>query len=138
MTPKTIKLIAFVALLVHGIGHFQGVAAGLGLKINNSNPAQSWLLKNSSEKLNRTLCMVLFLVTGIIGIMTALAFREILLAELWQTLALITATLSTLCLLLFPNSFAMLFNKVGAILVNGIIYYSIAFGQAWPSALFED
>jgi hypothetical protein len=46
MTTKTIKLIAFIALLVHGIGHFQGVAAGLGLKINNAVPAQSWLLKS--------------------------------------------------------------------------------------------
>lgn len=138
MTTKTIKLIAFIALLVHGIGHFQGVAAGLGLKINNSNPAQSWLLKNSSDKLNRITCFALFLVTGILGIITALAFREILLEELWQTLALVTAALSTVCLVLFPNSFAMLFNKVGAILVNGIIYFSIAFGQEWPSVLFED
>ena len=52
MTTKTVKLIAFIVLLVHGIGHFQGVAAGLGLKINSSSPAQSWLLKSFSDHFN--------------------------------------------------------------------------------------
>jgi len=36
MTPKSIKLIAFIILLVHGIGHFQGVVAAFGVKINNA------------------------------------------------------------------------------------------------------
>ena len=138
MTTKTIKLIAFIALLVHGIGHFQGVAAGLGIRINSANPAQSWLLKGSNQKINRTICIVLFLLTGVIGIITAFSFRGIFLAEAWQMLALFTAVFSTLCLILYPNSFAMFFNKVGAIGMNLIIYYSIAFNQNWPAVLFED
>ena len=138
MTTKTVKLIAFIALLVHGIGHFQGVAAGLGVKINAGNPAQSWLLKGANEKLNSTLCLILFFITGALGIITALSFNGVFLAEAWQILSLLTAVFSTFCLILYPNSFAMLFNKVGAIGVNLIIYYSIAFNQNWPAALFED
>jgi hypothetical protein len=138
MTIKTVKLIAFIALLVHGIGHFQGVAAGLGVKINKGNPAQSWLLKGANEKLNSTLCLILFFITGVLGIITALSLKGVFLTEAWQILSLITAVFSTFCLILFPNSFAMLFNKVGAIGVNLIIYYSIAFNQNWPAALFED
>jgi hypothetical protein len=138
MTTKTVKLIAFIVLLVHGIGHFQGVATGLGVKINTGNPAQSWLLKGANEKLNSTLCLILFLITGVLGIITALSFKGVFLAEAWQILSLITAVFSTFCLILYPNSFAMLFNKVGAIGVNLIIYYSIAFNQNWPAALFED
>ena len=138
MTTKTVKLIAFIALLVHGIGHFQGVAAGIGVKINTGNPAQSWLMKGANEKLNSTLCLILFLITGVLGIITALSFKGVFLAEAWQILSLITAVFSTFCLILYPNSFAMLFNKVGAIGVNLIIYYSIAFNQNWPAALFED
>jgi hypothetical protein len=138
MTTKTIKLIAFIALLVHGIGHFQGVAAGFGLKINNSTPAQSWLLKGFSLQINKTICLVLFLLTGIFGILTALSFKGLILPDIWQTLAIVTAILSTICLLMYPNGFAMFFNKIGAIAVNLIIYYSIVFNQNWPTVIFED
>jgi hypothetical protein len=138
MPTKTVKLIAFIVLLVHGIGHFQGVAAGLGLKINNANPTQSWLFKSLSIQANKIICLILFLATGILGILTALSFKGLFLTEMWQVLAAATAVSSTLCLIIFPNSFAMFFNKVGAIGVNLIIYYSIIFGQHWPSELFND
>lgn len=139
MTTKSIKLIAFIVLLVHGIGHFQGVVAGLGLKINKKAPSTSWLLRNHSEKLNRTMCLSLFLLTALAGIATALSFKDILFAgSIWQTLAVITAVFSTLCLVVFPNGFALFFNKVGAIAVNLFVYYSIVFGQQMPALLFED
>ncbi len=138
MTTKTIKLIAFIALLVHGIGHFQGVAAGFGLKINNAAPAQSWLLKGFSLPANKTICLILFLLTGVIGILTAFGFKGIIISDVWQSLAIVTAILSTICLIVYPNGFAMFFNKAGAVAVNLIIYYSIVFNQHWPSVLFED
>ena len=139
MTTKTVKLIVFIALLVHGIGHFQGVAASLGAKINNSNAGVSWLLKSWGEGTNKTISLILFLITGILGILTALSFKGILINEsTWQLMAVITALCSILCLILFPNSFAMFFNKVGAIGVNLFIYYSIVFNGNWPSVIFED
>lgn len=139
MTSKSIKLVAFIVLLVHGIGHFQGVGAGLNLKINNSKPASSWLLKNMGEKTSRYICLILFFLTAIAGIFTAFSFWELLLPHsIWQVLATVTAILSSICLILFPNGFAMFFNKVGAIGVNLLIYYSIVFGQSWPATLFED
>ena len=139
MTTRTIKLIAFIALLVHGIGHFQGVVAGLGIKINNAVPAQSLVLKGLSVKTNQAVCLVLYLFTGIFGILTALSFKEIMFSQtIWQDLAIVTAILSTLCLFVFPNGFAMFFNKAGAIAVNLLIYYSILFSQNYPQVLFED
>jgi hypothetical protein len=138
MTTKTVRLIAFIVLLIHGAGHLQGVAAGLGLKINNSSPAQSWLLKSWSSGKNKRICLVLFFVTAFAGISAALGLRGLFLPDLWQPLAIITAVLSTICLLLFPNGFAMFFNKAGAIAVNLIIYYSLVFSQNWPDALFND
>ncbi len=138
MTPETVKLIVFITLLVHGIGHLQGVAAGLGLKINKSVPAQSWLLKGLSNKANKTICMILFLITAAMGILTALGFRGILLSDAWQSLAIATAAFSTLCLIIYPNALAMFFNKAGAIAVNLIIYYSLVFGQNWPTVIFND
>lgn len=139
MTTKSIKLIAFLVLLVHGIGHFQGVVAGLGIKINDSEPAKSWLLISLGDRAGRYLSLVLFLLTGVAGILTALSFKDLLIPfSQWQLLAMITAFLSTVCLVIFPNGFAMFFNKAGAILVNLLIYYSIVFGQHWPSAIFEE
>lgn len=139
MTTKTVKLIAFILLLVHGIGHLQGVVASFGVKINNSNTRISWLLKDLGESVNSKVCFILFLVTAILGILTALSFKGILISDsVWQGMAIVTAILSTLCLILFPNGFAMFFNKVGAISVNLFIYYSILFNQNWPTVLFED
>jgi len=138
MTTKTIKLIAFIVLLVHGTGHFQGVAAGLGLKINSSFPSKSWLLKSFSDNFSKTSCLIMFLTTGTIGILTALSFKGVFMPDAWQTLSIITAILSTICLVTFPNGFAFFFNKAGAIAVNLIIYYSIVFNQNWPEVLFNE
>ena len=139
MTTKTVKLIAFILLLVHGIGHLQGVVASFGVKINNSHARISWLLKDLGESVNAKICFALFLITAVFGILTAFSFKGILISDVaWQSLAIVTAILSTVCLVLFPNGFAMFFNKVGAIAVNLMIYYSIVFNQNWPTVLFED
>ncbi len=139
MAPKTIKALVFLTLLIHGIGHFQGVLGSLGVNINKSGFIKSWLLKGLGESLNRSVCLVLHLATFIIGILTALSIKGIILpVDTWQILALVTAFLSTVCLVLFPRALAMFFNKAGAIAVNLIIYYSILFDGQWPSAVFED
>lgn len=139
MTTRTIKLIVFLALLIHGIGHFQGVVASFGVSINKANPSQSWLFKGLSEKSNRIICFVLFIITGITGIITALSFKGILLPDtLWQTFAIVTTFFSTACMIVFPNGFAMFFNKIGAISVNVFVYYSIVFSGNWPTVIFEE
>ena len=138
MTTKTVKLIAFVLLLVHRIGHFQGVVASFGVNINNSNARVSWLLKSLGENVNARICFGLFFITAIFGILTAFSFKGILISVSdWQTLATITAITSTFCLVLFPNGIAMFFNKIGAVAVNLIIFfYSIVFNQNWPAEIF--
>ena len=139
MTTKTLKLIVFITLLVHGIGHFQGVVGSLGVKFNNSASYVSWLLKGLGESTNRSICLVLYLITTILGIATALSFKGFLIPDsLWTMLALLTAFGSTACLILFPNALAMFFNKAGAVAVNLIIFYSILFNGNWPAAIFED
>jgi branched-subunit amino acid transport protein AzlD len=139
MTPKTIKSLVFIALLVHGIGHFQGVIGSLGVKFNERSSSVSWLLRGLGQKTNRIICLTMYLVTGVLGILTALCLKDLILTSAsWQDLALITAILSTLCLIIFPRALAMFFNKAGAIAVNLVIYYSILLNGHWPSVLFED
>ena len=88
---------------------------------------------------NRVICLILYLAAGVFGILTALCMKDLILASAsWQDLGLITAILSTLCLIIFPRALAMFFNKAGAIAVNLVIYYSILFDGHWPSVLFED
>jgi hypothetical protein len=139
MTTKTIRLIVFLTLLVHGIGHLQGVVSGLGVKFNETSSTRSWLLKGAGEKLNRITCMLLYFGAALFGIIAALSFKDFLLpAQLWQTFALVSAFLSTLCLVLFPSALAMFFNKIGAIAVNLIIFYSILLNGAFPAAAFNE
>lgn len=139
MSAETIRLIAFLVILVHGIGHLQGVVSGLGIKFHNSASNLSWLLKGIGDKTNRFLCLILYLASAILGILAALSFKDLLIpVTAWKTLALLTAGHSTVSLVLYPGALAMFFNKVGAIAVNIIIYYSILFKGSWPSAIFGD
>jgi hypothetical protein len=139
MTTKTVKLLVFLTLLVHGVGHLQGVVSGFGVKFRENSTTRSWLLKSGSDGFNRITCIILYLGAALFGIMAALSFKDFIIPQsLWQTFALISAFFSTLCLVLFPYALAMFFNKAGAIIVNLIIYYSILFRGAFPDAAFND
>ncbi len=139
MSVRSVKLIAFLVLLVHGIGHFQGVVSGSGIKYRASSTNLSWLLKGLGEKWNMWICMVLYLSAAMLGIAAALGLRGVLGPEsAWASFALTAAIFSTLGLVLFPKALAMFFNKVGAIAINLIIFYSILFNGNWPALIFED
>lgn len=139
MTSKTIKLIVFLVLLAHGIGHIQGILTGLGVKFQKSSTNISWLLKRLGENTNRLLCSSLFLTAAVLGILTALSFNGWFMIGIgWESLALLCAITSSLSLVLYPNALAMFFNKIGAIAVNIIIFYFILFNGRWPAAVFED
>ena len=139
MSANSVKLIAFLALLVHGIGHLQGAVSSSGVKFWTSTSNSSWLLKGVAEKWNKLICLVLYLAASVLGIFAALSLRGVLGPESqWTSLAMACAIFSTLGLVLFPKALALFFNKAGAIAVNLIIFYSILFNGSWPSAIFED
>ncbi len=139
MTTKSIKLIVFIALLVHGIGHLQGVVASLGVKFHKSSSTSSWLLKSLGESANRMICLALYLGTSVTGILTALLFFEVIIPDgNWEMPALITAILSTMSLVLYPRTLAMFFNKAGAVVVNLWIYYTVLLEGNWPSQILQD
>lgn len=139
MSAKTIKILVFLTLLVHGIGHIQGVVSSLGVKFKDSDSNLSWILKGLGVNTNHIICLLLYLGAALFGIVTALCFKDWLFSGCnWQSFALITALISTASLVLFPNALAMFFNKAGAAAVNLIIYYSILFNGQWPSAAFND
>ena len=139
MSANSVKLIAFLALLVHGIGHLQGAVSSSGVKFRTSTSNSSWLLKGVAEKWNKRIGLVLYLAASVFGIFAALSLRGVLGPESqWVSLAMACAIFSTLGMVLFPKALALFFNKAGAIAVNLIIFYSILFNGSWPSAIFED
>lgn len=139
MSASSVKLIAFLVLLVHGIGHLQGVVTSSGIKFRTSTSNTSWLLKGLGTKWNRIICMGLYLGASIFGVLAALGFRGVLgPASPWPVNALLCAIFSMLGLVLFPKALAIFFNKVGAIVVNLIIFYSVLFNGNWPSSVFDE
>lgn len=139
MSASTVKLIVFLALLVHGVGHLQGVVSGSGVKFRTSTSNTSWFLKGLGVKWNKVICLILYFTASVLGIFAALSFRGVLGPESqWTSLAVTCAIFSTLGLVLFPKALALFFNKAGAIAVNLFIFYFILFNGHWPSAIFED
>ena len=134
MTPKTLRTIIAIFLFVHAIGHIQGIVASLGVIKSETWNVRSWLFDSLlGEKGSRILAMILFVVCVLGFLATAFSFLGVGLPhELWRTLAIIFAVPSVLGLVAYWNAFAQLFNKVGAIGVNGWILIGLLLLE-WPS-----
>jgi hypothetical protein len=134
MSPKTLRTIIAIFLFVHAIGHVQGVIASLGVIKSESWHARSWLFDSLlGEKGSRILALILMVVCVLGFLATAFAFLGVGIPhDLWRTLAIIFAIPSTLSLIFYWNAFSQLFNKVGAIGVNGWILIGLLI-MNWPS-----
>ena len=134
MSPKTLRTIIAIFLFVHAIGHIQGIVASLGVIKTETWNVRSWLFDDLlGEKGSRILAMILFAVCVLGFLATAFSFLGVGLPhELWRTLAIIFAVPSVLGLVAYWNAFAQLFNKVGAIGVNGWILIGLLLLK-WPS-----
>ena len=134
MSPKTLRTIIAIFLFVHAIGHIQGIVASLGVIKSETWNVRSWLFDGLlGEKGSRTLATILFAVCTLGFLATAFSFVGIGLPhDPWRTLAIIFAVPSVLGLVAYWNAFAQLFNKVGAIAVNGWILIGLLLLN-WPS-----
>jgi hypothetical protein len=134
MSPKTSRIIITILLFVHAIGHIQGIVVSSGVIHSETWHVRSWLFDGLlGEKGSRTLALILFSVIALGFLATAFSFLGIGLPhDLWRTLAIIFAIPSVLALVAYWNAFAMFFNKVGAIGVNGWILIGLLI-MNWPS-----
>ena len=134
MSPKTLRTIIAVFLFVHAIGHIQGIIASLGVIKSETWHVRSWLFDGLlGEKGSRILALILFIVIVLGFLATAFAFLGIGIPhESWRTLAIIFAIPSTLSLIFYWNAFSQLFNKIGAIGVNGWILIGLLI-MNWPT-----
>lgn len=134
MSPKTLRTIIAVFLFIHAIGHVQGIVASLGIIKAENWHARSWLFDGLlGEKGSRTLAIILFAVCVLGFLATAFSFLGVgLPRDMWRTLAIVFAFPSVLSLVAYWNAFAMFFNKVGAIGINGWILIGLMLLQ-WPT-----
>jgi hypothetical protein len=121
MSPTTLRIIIAAVLFIHGIGHFMGVIPGLQLANVKGWNSRSWLLTPLiGEAASRILSIVLFMVALVGFIASALALLGWLIPHgWWRTLAIVSAVISLITVVLFWNAFVSLIpNKVGALGVD--------------------
>lgn len=134
MTPEILRTVFSLLLFVHGIGHIQGVLSSLGLFNNDSWHPRSWLIdKLLEEKISRIVAVMLWGLAVLGSLAAAFAFLGIGLPhEIWRTLAVAASIPSSLGLIFYWNSLAMIFNKLGAIAINLWILIGLLLLN-WPS-----
>lgn len=134
MEPSKLRLIFSLILFVHGVGHIQGVLSSLGVFNTDTWHPRSWLFDRLlGEKVSRIVALVLWGFAVLGSLAAAFAFLDFGLPHgIWRALAVTAAVPSSLGLIFYWNSMAMLFNKLGAIAVNLWILVGILI-MNWPS-----
>jgi hypothetical protein len=121
MSTTTLRILTGLVLIVHGIGHAMAFFPALNIFSSDKWHYRSWMLSGVlGDTVSRLLVIVLFGI-GLIGFIAAgLGFFGWLVPHsAWQTLAIGSAVISLVSLVIFWNAFATLIpNKVGAIAVN--------------------
>lgn len=121
MSGLTLRIIIAVVLFFHSIGHVTGVLPAIQVVDVKGWNSHSWLLTPLiGEMASRILSAILFL-TALVGFfLAALALLGWLVPhDWWRTLAVVSAVVSMVTVLLFWNAFvALVPNKVGALAVD--------------------
>lgn len=128
MSASTVRLITGLVLIVHGIGYALAFFPAMNItKVDNWN-YQSWLLSGTvGDTASRVIVIVLFGIPFIGFIAAGLGIFNFLVPhEWWQTLAIVSAIVGLIALVLFWNAFPSLFpNKIGAIVVNVLVLWAL-------------
>ncbi len=129
MSGTVLRAIIAFAFAFHGVGHAMGIIPALGI-VNVEGSSQDWLKSWSShswlltnllgDAASRALCAILYgaALIGFIGAALALLGWGVP-HDWWRTLAIVSAIISLVALLLFWNALIFLFpHKVGALAIN--------------------
>lgn len=139
MSTATIRIITGAVLILHGIGHAMALVPALNIFSTDSWNYRSWLLTGViGDSFSRVLVILLFGAAFLGFIAAGLGFFEVLVPHsAWQTLAIVSAVVSVVALVLFWNAFASLFpNKIGATVVN-IATVWVVFGSGTFSEMIK-
>ena len=126
MSTQILRILIAGAMFVHGVGHMLGFWM----------PARSWLFPSWGELTLRVISST-FWILAAVGFLTALlGFLGVLVpSDLWRPLAVGTALVSLLGLVLFWNTWPA-FNTIGALGMNIVVLVT----QLWlhwpPTSMF--
>lgn len=135
MSPTVLRIIIALVLFVHGVGHVMGILPAVGLSTLESWNTRSWLLTGLlGDTGSRVVAFILFLAATIGFIGTTLAFLDWFVPhDWWQNLAIVSAVISLVAVILFWNALVSLIpNKVGAIAVDVAILVGLLWAN-WPT-----
>lgn len=138
MSDSTIRLIAAIALIFHGVGHYMGIMAGLGIKLTAGMSAESPLLTGIlGTRGIRIICLILFTLALIGFIASGFSLLGWMVPQSWWLkLAVVSAVISMLGLVFYWNALAFFFNKFGAVIINSAVFICLLFLR-WPQAIFR-
>jgi len=116
---KLTWLIAIV-FFIHGIGHIMCILPALGLDASPTWNSYSWLLTNLIGQKAANVVGIIIWLAAIVGfLLVALALLGWGVPYVWwRPLAVVSAVISLIGVILFWNAFASWFNKAGAITVD--------------------
>lgn len=126
MPESTQKVLIAVILILHGIGHYMGILTAFGAKLSGKTSPHSWLLTGLlGESRTKFILIAIMAVSLFAFIAAGMSLAGWLLPySLFETAALTGAVVSLAGLLLYRDTYALLFNKIGAFAVNiGVIYW---------------
>lgn len=135
MVELNVELVIFAALLVHGIGHVGalGTLAVLayrpGMGTGNWKAAKSWLFPSLPKSAATAVASVFWTVSLVGFVLVALSWWGILLPEVWRPLALVSAVVSAVGIVLFLRTWPV-FNTVAAL---GMDVVAVLLALAWPA-----
>lgn len=138
MSTSTIRIITGLVLIIHGIGHAMAFFPALSIISTDKWHYRSWLLTRLlGDTVSRVLVIMLF-GAALIGFIAAGLglFGWLVPHSAWQNLAIVSAVISLMALVLFWNSFAALFpNKIGAIVVDVATLFALLGSGAFSEAI---
>lgn len=115
-----VSQLLLILLVVHGVGHFLGVAVAFRKGSSSNWNTDSWILdKWTAPGTRRSIAACLFIFAALGSIAAALSARGIIFeVYTWRTLAIVAAWTSLVAILLFPDSLYNVFNRIAAMLLN--------------------
>lgn len=123
-----------IVFFIHGIGHIMCIMPALGMNISPTWNSNSWLLTDLlGQRVTDVVAVIIWLLVVIGFLLAALALLGWGVPhEWWRPLAVGSAVISLIGIVLFWNAFAAWFNKAGAITVDLAVLIGLLVLQ-WPA-----
>ena len=138
MSDQTLRLIAGVVLLAHGLGHggalgaFIWIRARPGTDTGGWRAARSWLLPDLAPDTAMLIASACWIVALVGFVLAAVSFSGLAFPDAWRPLAVGCAIVSLAGIGLFAGTWP-LFNTVAAVAVNVAVLVAVLVLR-WPGA----